>query len=61
MTEGRGDGEESGPQHTGDEWFELVDAGVDGHGLRPAFCGARWEDIREAIHTSPGDVAFPAG
>ncbi|WP_020628656.1 hypothetical protein [Saccharomonospora halophila] len=60
MTERMRDGE-SVPQHTGDERFELVDAGADGHGLGPAFRGARWADIRDAVHTRPGDADFPTG
>lgn len=30
--------------------FRLPDASVDGHGLRPEFRDASWEDIRAAIY-----------
>ncbi|WP_007024915.1 hypothetical protein [Saccharomonospora iraqiensis] len=61
MTEETDGGEVSVPQHTGGERFEFVDADVDGHGLHPAFRGARWENIRDAIHTRPGDADLPTG
>jgi Bacterial antitoxin of type II TA system, VapB len=33
--------------------FVLHDASVDGHGLQPAFRGASWEQIRDAIYDHP--------
>jgi predicted transcriptional regulator len=40
-------------QRTRESSFQLQDAGVDGRGLRPEFRGARWEQIRDAIHDQP--------
>ena len=37
-------------EHSSDTAFVLVDAGVDGRGLQPAFRGAGWEQIRNAIY-----------
>ena len=33
-----------------DAHFSLNDASVDGHGLQPAFRGAPWAHIRDAIY-----------
>jgi predicted transcriptional regulator len=33
--------------------FALTDASVDGQGLRPAFRGASWEQIRDSIYDHP--------
>lgn len=33
--------------------FSLLDASVDGRGLQPAYRGASWEQIRNAIYGSP--------
>ena len=33
--------------------FELADASVDGRGLQPAFRGAPWERVRDAIYNHP--------
>lgn len=40
-------------QRTGEPPFVLTDASVDGHGLRPAFRDARWEQIRDEIYQRP--------
>jgi hypothetical protein len=40
-------------RRTGEPRFELADASVDGHGPRPAFRGASWEQVREAIYQRP--------
>ncbi|WP_019819497.1 hypothetical protein [Saccharomonospora saliphila] len=40
-------------QRTSEAPFELPDASVDGRGLQPAFRGARWDDIRDAIYPHP--------
>ena len=37
-------------QHSSDTPFVLVDASVGGRGLQPAFRGAAWEQIRDAIY-----------
>jgi len=36
-----------------DTSFVLRDASVDGRGLQPAFRGASWEHIRDAIYDHP--------
>jgi D-alanine-D-alanine ligase-like ATP-grasp enzyme len=33
--------------------FELVDASVEGRGLRPAFRDASWQQIRDTIYDHP--------
>jgi predicted transcriptional regulator len=40
-------------QRSTDSSFELSDASVDGRGLQPAFRGASWEKIRDAIYEHP--------
>lgn len=40
-------------QRSTDPSFELADASVDGRGLQPAFQGAPWERVRDAIYDSP--------
>jgi predicted transcriptional regulator len=38
-------------QRTNHSAFVLEDASVDGGGLQPAFRGASWEQIRDAIYS----------
>lgn len=40
-------------QRTTDSTFVLEDASVDGQGLQPAFRGASWDQIRNAIYDHP--------
>ncbi|HYB36697.1 MAG TPA: type II toxin-antitoxin system VapB family antitoxin [Mycobacterium sp.] len=40
-------------QRSGESSFVLPDASVDGRGLRPAFRGASWEQIRDTIYQNP--------
>ncbi|TDD69659.1 hypothetical protein E1262_11940 [Jiangella aurantiaca] len=40
-------------QRSAEERFTLEDASVEGHGLRPEFRGAGWEQIRDTIYTQP--------
>jgi hypothetical protein len=40
-------------QRSSDPSFTLADAGVDGRGLQPAFRGAPWGQIRDAIYDHP--------
>jgi hypothetical protein len=37
-------------QRSSDTPFALVDASVDGQGRQPAFRGASWDQIRDAIY-----------
>jgi hypothetical protein len=39
-------------QRSGEPTFILDDASVDGQGLQPAFRGARWEQVRDAIYSA---------
>jgi Bacterial antitoxin of type II TA system, VapB len=40
-------------QRSSDSPFVLADASVGGRGLRPAFRGASWEQIRDTIYDHP--------
>lgn len=40
-------------QRSGESHFVLEDAAVDGHGLRPEFRGASWEQLRDTIYQQP--------
>lgn len=40
-------------QRSAEERFALEDASVDGHGLRPEFRGAGWEQLRDTIYGQP--------
>lgn len=41
-------------RRSGEPPFRLADASVDGRGLQPAFRGATWEQMRDAIY--PGSA-----
>ena len=40
-------------QRSSESSYVLADASVEGRGLQPAFRGASWEQIREAINDHP--------